>query len=113
MSTLSLWSNRRALARWHASTLSLALTVLFALPASAAALAPLPAKLWDAVIVANEVEVPFRLELSTRAGKLEGAFFNGDERVRSTDGSLKAELTPQVEKLLAEKVAAGPTTAHR
>lgn len=77
MSTLSHWIN-----------LSLALSVFLARPASAAEPAPLPAKLWDAVIVANEVEVPFRLELSTRGGQLEGAFFNGDERVRSTDGSL-------------------------
>ncbi|MGH9721967.1 MAG: TlpA disulfide reductase family protein [Bryobacteraceae bacterium] len=41
---------------------------------------------WDATVVVNEVEIPFRLELSTDGANASGAFFNGDERVRSTGG---------------------------
>jgi thiol-disulfide isomerase/thioredoxin len=48
----------------------------------------LPA-LWDATVVVNEVEVPFRFELTQRNGVVAGAFFNGDERVWSTSGALK------------------------
>ncbi len=48
----------------------------------------LPA-LWDAKVVVNEVEVPFRFELTQKNGVVAGAFFNGDERVWSTSGALK------------------------
>ena len=63
----------------------------------ASADAPVP-RLWDAVVVANEVEVPFRFELSSTDGKVEGA--TGAAHAR-----LKAELTKTVEKLLAEKAS--------
>ncbi len=44
--------------------------------------------LWDAVVTVNNVEVPFRLELSGSGNTLKGAFFNGDERVTSTRGTI-------------------------
>jgi thiol-disulfide isomerase/thioredoxin len=45
-------------------------------------------KLWDASVVVNDVEIPFRFELDAAGkGKASGAFFNGDERVRSTSGT--------------------------
>lgn len=46
-----------------------------------------PSGLWDAGIVVNGVLVPFRFELTLTADGASGAFFNGDERVRSTSGS--------------------------
>lgn len=46
--------------------------------------------LWDAVIVANGVEVPFRFEIAATAGAVEGFFFEGDRRVGSTAGSFAA-----------------------
>ena len=57
-----------------------------ALWAASAALAQPPAGLWDARITTNEVEIPFRFELSGKAPNVQGAFFNGDDRVPSTGG---------------------------
>ena len=51
-----------------------------------AALAQPPAGLWDATVNVNNVEIPFRFELSGEAPNLKGAFFNGDEKVPSTGG---------------------------
>lgn len=51
----------------------------------------LPA-LWDASVVVNEVEIPFRFEIAKKSGSVAGAFFNGDERVWSTSGTLKDGL---------------------
>jgi thiol-disulfide isomerase/thioredoxin len=50
------------------------------------ALAQPPAGLWDATVTVNDVEIPFRFELSRAAPDLGGAFFNGDDRVPSTGG---------------------------
>jgi peroxiredoxin len=44
--------------------------------------------LWDAVVTVNSVEVPFRMEFSGNGKALKGSFFNGDERVTSTSGTL-------------------------
>src|SRR3954469_22443651 len=49
-----------------------------------------PSGLWDAGIVVNGVLIPFRLELSVTGDLASGAFFNGDERVRSTTGGYGA-----------------------
>jgi thiol-disulfide isomerase/thioredoxin len=43
--------------------------------------------LWDATVVVNGVEVPFRLELSASGATAKGSFFNGDDRVTSTSGT--------------------------
>jgi thiol-disulfide isomerase/thioredoxin len=52
--------------------------------------------LWDAVVVANDTEVPFRFEISTNGSNAQGFFFEGDRKVGSssgtfTDGTLKLE----------------------
>src|SRR6266542_22148 len=42
--------------------------------------------LWDAVVVANGVEIPFRFEIASRASEIEGFFFEGDRKVGSSSG---------------------------
>ena len=39
--------------------------------------------LWDAVVVANDVEVPFALEIVSEGAALKGSFFNGERRITS------------------------------
>jgi len=43
--------------------------------------------LWDAVVVVNKVEVPFRFEIAQNGGQVEGFFFEGDRKIGSTSGS--------------------------
>jgi thiol-disulfide isomerase/thioredoxin len=47
------------------------------------------AGLWDAVVVANNVEVPFRFEIAQTGSRVEGFFFEGDRKVGSTSGSFE------------------------
>jgi len=49
-----------------------------------------PSGLWDAGIVVSGVLIPFQLELTVEDANASGAFFNGDDRVRSTTGSYQA-----------------------
>ena len=42
--------------------------------------------LWDATIVANGVDVPFRFEIATKGTDAQGFFFEGDRKVGSTSG---------------------------
>ena len=52
------------------------------------------AGLWDAVIVANDVEVPFRFEIASNGPTASGSFFEGDRKIGSTSGSYAdGELT--------------------
>jgi thiol-disulfide isomerase/thioredoxin len=53
---------------------------------SAAAQTPSPAGLWDAAVVVNGLEIPFRFEIAGDGASLSGWFFNGDEKVLSTSG---------------------------
>ena len=48
------------------------------------------AGLWDAVIVANGVKVPFRFEIASNGTAVDGFFFEGDRKVGSTAGSFVA-----------------------
>jgi thiol-disulfide isomerase/thioredoxin len=41
---------------------------------------------WDAVVVVNDVEIPFRFDIVEGTSGVSGAFFNGDERIESTSG---------------------------
>ena len=45
--------------------------------------------LWDAVVVANNAEVPFRFEIAQHDGHVQGFFFEGDRKVGSTAGSVE------------------------
>jgi thiol-disulfide isomerase/thioredoxin len=64
---------------------ALTLFLLHPLPARAQSLAGL----WDATIVVNDVEVPFRLEIGGTPGAIAGSLFNGDEKVTSTTGTFE------------------------
>jgi thiol-disulfide isomerase/thioredoxin len=43
--------------------------------------------LWDAIVVVNGTEIPFRFEIDTKSGETQGFFFEGDRKVGSTSGS--------------------------
>ncbi len=45
--------------------------------------------LWDATVIVGGLTIPFRLEITHAGAAVSGAFFNGDERVRSTAGSFE------------------------
>jgi len=60
-----------------------------AAPSSAQAVDVPPSGTWDAGIVVAGVLIPFRFELRVASDRASGAFFNGDERVPSTDGSFQ------------------------
>lgn len=60
--------------------------------AGARAASPLPPSgLWDGKLTVGTVEIPFRFELALQRGDAKLAFFNGDERVRSSAGSFGPE----------------------
>src|SRR5882672_11357163 len=42
--------------------------------------------LWEAIVVANGVDVPFRFEIATSGADAQGFFFEGDRKVGSTSG---------------------------
>ena len=42
---------------------------------------------WDAVVIVNDVEVPFRFDVSADDSRVSESFFNGDERIQSTGGT--------------------------
>ena len=49
--------------------------------------------LWDATVTVNGIEIPFRMELANDGAHAKGTFFNGDEKLASTDGRFeKGEL---------------------
>src|ERR1700730_18232376 len=48
--------------------------------------------LWDATVIVDNLDVPFRMELSGTGADVKGAFFNGDERVTSSTGQLENGL---------------------
>jgi thiol-disulfide isomerase/thioredoxin len=47
------------------------------------------AGLWDAAVVVNGLEIPFRFEIAGSGANVSGWFFNGDEKVLSTDGKFE------------------------
>src|SRR5262245_15143647 len=47
------------------------------------------AGIWDATVVVNKLEIPFRFEIAGSGAAIKGAFFNGDEKVTSTSGTLE------------------------
>jgi thiol-disulfide isomerase/thioredoxin len=43
--------------------------------------------LWDAKIVANQLEIPFRFEIAQNGNQVQGFFFEGDRKIASSSGS--------------------------
>jgi len=69
------------------------LALMLALPAlHAQQPAPPLAGLWDAAVVVNGLEVPFRFEIAGDGASISGSFFNGGEKVTSTSGKLESGL---------------------
>ena len=58
--------------------------LLVALPATSASRI---AGLWDAVVVADQVEIPFRFEIAQNGAQVQGFFFEGDRKIGSTSGA--------------------------
>jgi thiol-disulfide isomerase/thioredoxin len=48
-----------------------------------------PAGLWDATVVVNGVDIPFRFEIAGSGPQVTGTFFNGDDRIPSTTGTFE------------------------
>ncbi len=61
---------------------------LVAIPTGARAQAS-PAGLWDAAVVVNGLEIPFRFEITGDGANVSGWFFNGNEKVLSTGGTFE------------------------
>ena len=60
--------------------------VLVALLGAASLMAQSLGGLWDATSQVNGTDIPFRMEFSGVAPKIAGSFFNGEDKVTSTDG---------------------------
>jgi len=61
---------------------------------------------WNAVVVVNEVEVPFPFEIEASRGAFKGSFFNGERRVTSTGGRVDgATLTLAFDQYATKLVA--------
>ncbi len=60
---------------------------IVAAPARAAAQSL--AGIWDATVVVNKIEIPFRFEIAGTGAAIKGSFFNGDEKVTSTSGQFE------------------------
>jgi thiol-disulfide isomerase/thioredoxin len=71
--------------------LTLVIALAFAVPAPTRAQAPSQslAGLWDAAVVVNGLEIPFRFEIAGADASISGSFFNGDEKVTSTGGKFE------------------------
>jgi thiol-disulfide isomerase/thioredoxin len=63
-----------------------ALAILLVSPPSAFSASTI-AGLWDAKIVANQLEIPFRFEIAQNGSQVQGFFFEGDRKIGSSSGS--------------------------
>ena len=66
--------------------IALLCAILMSAPAAAQAQSNLNG-LWDAVVITNGVEIPFRYEIAVQGTQAQGFFFEGDRRVGSSAGS--------------------------
>jgi thiol-disulfide isomerase/thioredoxin len=103
-------------------TILLSLALLVAATRTPAAQAPASIDgLWDAIVVANNVEIPFRFEIAAKGGAPQGSFFEGDKKIESTagtfaDGVLKLEydyLNTTLELKLADNQLTGAYRNNR
>ena len=67
-------------------SLAVLLAAFVAVPILARAQTEAPTGLWDAAVVVNGLEIPFRFEIAGTGSQISGWFFNGDEKVLSTGG---------------------------
>jgi len=73
--------------RWQAAaTVVVAAFLLLTSPCAASAAAPQIDGLWDASVLYGQAEIPFRFEISTSNGHVQGFFFEGDKKIGSTSG---------------------------
>ncbi len=80
--------NVRLRAFWVGLAVLLLGTTLLAAPPEAESLAGR----WDAIVVANDVEVPFSFEIEVEGRSVKGSFFNGERRITSTKGELAGDV---------------------
>jgi peroxiredoxin len=45
--------------------------------------------LWEAVVIVNKIEIPFRFEIGSTGSQVTGAFFDGEVRLPSTSGTFQ------------------------
>jgi thiol-disulfide isomerase/thioredoxin len=74
----------------HAAALVLGLAGLAAV--GLAANGEKPAGRWDATVVVNGVEIPFRLDVTDSKAGVAGSFFNGDRTITSTSGTFEQDV---------------------
>jgi thiol-disulfide isomerase/thioredoxin len=59
--------------------------------------------LWDATLTVGQAEIPFRFEIATGAGQLQGFFFEGEKKIGSSSGQFAdQELHLQYDTLYTE-----------
>src|SRR5258708_26190810 len=62
--------------------------------------------LWDASVLVGQAEIPFRFEIVSNNGQVQGLFFEGDKKIGSTSGRfVDKELQLQYEFLNATLTA--------
>ena len=62
---------------------------------------------WEGTVVVDGMTIPFRIDISGKGEKLQGAFINGDERVTSTSGRQLRDAIRLNFDQYAEKLNAG------
>src|ERR1700686_5416096 len=75
----------------HGTLLALAV-ILAAIPAASAPAPSGISGLWDAIIVVDRAEIPFRFEIAQDANHVQGFFFDGDRKIGSTSGTFAAGM---------------------
>ncbi len=93
----------RARSRIALASLGLLAISAFAISAAAQSVAGQ----WEGTVVVDGMTIPFRIDISGKGEKLEGAFINGDERVTSTSGVQLRDAVRLNFDQYAEKLNAG------
>src|SRR5262245_331015 len=80
---------KETLMRLNSAALFVGLLAIAGVVSPSAAGAQSLAGIWDATVVVNKLEIPFRFEIAGSGAAIKGSFFNGDEKVTSTSGTLE------------------------